>query len=335
MITYSIIIVNYKTPQLVTDCLQTIYAQNTSQDFEIIIVDNNSGDDSQRRIVSHYPQVKWIQMDYNSGFARGNNAGIKAAKGNVVLLLNSDTLIEEDAIQQCYLRLTATDHIAAGVQLLNLDRSPQISGNFFMTGGLNHLMTLPYTGRVIRAIGLLLKVKKTNIANATSTVDVDWINGAFLMVRKSACDTAGLLDEDFFLYAEEIEWCSRLKKMGRLCIYGDLHVVHLMGATTSKTFKSKSTGYTELSDRKGFQLIISGLLRIRKQFGSAWFLFHLLGYLFTIPIALVATVFKTPFVMTRAGEEWRSWWGFTKNAVKALGYMPKIIANKPHFYKVL
>jgi GT2 family glycosyltransferase len=329
----SIIIVNYRSASLVLDCLKTIYAHGSND--EVIIVDNDSGDASRSLIVSAFPQVKWVQMDYNSGFARGNNAGIKIAKGDIILLLNSDTLIEDNAIQLCYERLSQSDHVAAGVQLLNMDRTPQISGNFFMTGGLNHLMNLPYTGRIIRGIGLLMRIKKTNVANATGTVEVDWINGAFLMVKKSACEKAGLLDEDFFLYSEEIEWCSRLKKTGKLCIYGDLHVVHLMGATTSKAFVSKSTGYTELSDRKGFQLIISGLLRIRKQFGVGWFLFHLLGYVCTIPIFLIIAILKTPFILTAAAVEWSNWFGFTRNTLKAVALAPKIITKKPHFYKLL
>ncbi|MGC4103704.1 glycosyltransferase [Ferruginibacter sp.] len=154
----SIILVNYKVPLVALDCLRTLFP--LPPEMEVIVVDNHSGDDSRDLILSRFPQVQWVQMDYNSGFARGNNAGIHAAKGNVVLLLNSDTLNQDNAIVRCYQQFKDSAYVACGVQLLNADGSPQISGNFFMKGGLNHLMSLPYTGRLIRAVGLLLKVKK-------------------------------------------------------------------------------------------------------------------------------------------------------------------------------
>jgi GT2 family glycosyltransferase len=85
---------------------------------------------------------------------------------------------------------------------------------------------LPFVGQLIKWIGNKFQVKKTSIAEAKGTVEVDWINGAFLMVKKKAIEYAKLLDEDFFLYFEEIEWCARLRKVGKMCIYGDLRVVH-------------------------------------------------------------------------------------------------------------
>lgn len=335
-VSLSIILVNYKAPQLLFDCLRTIYAHPSSAAMEIIVVDNFSEDETEELLRKNYPAVKWIQMGYNSGFARANNAGIRASTCDTVLLLNSDTLNENDAIAECYQRFIASQYIAAGVQLLNTDRTPQITGNYFMKGGLNHLMALPYTGRVIRALGLLLKVKKTNVPAATGIVEVDWINGAFLMVKKTAIEKAGLLDEDFFLYSEEIEWCSRLRKAGKLCVYGDLHVVHLLGATASKAFRSESKGYTNLSDRKGFQLMLSGFVRIRKQFGVGWFLFHLLAHLFTIPIYFLLTILRTlVFFIPGIGKEWKDLWGFTKNAIGTARFLFPIIINQPFFYKVL
>ena len=335
MPSFSIIIVNYKTAQLICDCLETIFTRTITSDFEVIIVDNDSKDDSETIICSRFPQVRWIQMDYNSGFARGNNAGMKAARGDVFLLLNSDTLNQGNAIQQCFERFMGSPHMACGVQLLNLDGSPQISGNYFMKGGLNHLMSLPYTGRLLRAIGMGLKVRKTNVAKAEGEVEVDWINGAFLMVRKHAVDVAGMLDEDFFLYSEEIEWCSRLRKTGTMCIYGDLHVIHLMGSTTTVAFGSSDKGYTNLADRKGLQLMLSGMVRIRKQFGIGWFLFHLLAYVLTIPVYGIITFIRT--ILWRPGirSAWQNWAGFSGNTFRIVKSMFVIMRNKPHFYKVL
>jgi len=316
---------------MLADCLQSVFSFTSGIVLEIIVVDNHSQDNSRELIAAQFPYVKWIQQDYNSGFARGNNAGIKQAAGDAVLLLNSDTIIEDNAIADCYKRLMSSDYIAGGVQLLNGDKTPQITGNYFMTGGLNHLLQLPYAGRIFRTVALLLRVKKTNIPEAKNLVEVDWINGAFLMVKRSAIEQAGLLDEDFFLYSEEIEWCSRLRKTGKICVYGDLHVIHLQGITAHTTFGAATAGYQDLTDRKGLQLLLSGLVRMRKQFGTGWFLFHLLAYLLTIPVYfLVATV-----QMLLRRPEWKSWWGFTKNVCRVCSYVPVIIRNKPFFYKVL
>ncbi|HMR82375.1 MAG TPA: glycosyltransferase family 2 protein [Niabella sp.] len=332
---YSIIIVNYKTPQLIVDCVRSIYKDLSEDKIEIIVVDNESKDNSKEIILSAHPNIKWIEMSYNSGFARANNAGIRSAQGDIVLLLNSDTLNEARVISKCFTRLKNDDCIAAGVQLLNVDRTPQISGNYVLTGGLNYLMALPYIGQLIKKTGLFFGVKKTNIANATTTADVDWINGAFLMVKKSAIEIAGYLDEDFFLYSEEAEWCSRLRKVGKLRIYGDLHLVHFEGGSSSSAYNSKTKGYQNLSDKKGYQIMLSNFVRFRKEFGIFWYLFHLLVNLITIAIAFVIVIIKTLLLRPYIKAAWKSWRGYAANVIRSLQYFFIILSNKPHFYKVL
>lgn len=332
----SIIIVNFRSASLIIECLRSLYKQEQGSflKFEVIIVDNDSGDDSKQVIMEKFPDVRWIQISYNSGFARANNTGIKNAREEIVLLLNPDTLIENNAIAKCVEKLAASNYIAGGVQLLNLDKSPQISGNYFIQGGLNQLMALPYTGRFIRWLGYTFKVKKTNVPEAKGTVEVDWINGAFLMVKKEAIGNAGFMDEDFFLYFEEIEWCSRLRKIGKLCIYGDLHVVHLQGASANEAFGSTGQGYYNLYDRKGLQIMVSGLLRIRKQYGAGWFMFHLLFYLFNIPIFFFGVLLSLPF-KPKMKFTFRQWSSYVKNCMKLLMLSGRIIRNKPYFYKLL
>ena len=335
MITCSIIIVNYKSAGLVIDCLRTILPGTPDGEIEVIIVDNYSQDDSEHIIRSAFPQVKWIQMDYNSGFARANNAGIRVAKGEAVLLLNPDTLNKDSAVEKCCKHFLASDYVACGVQLLNPDGSPQISGNYFMKGGLNHLLPVPYAGTFLKAIANFLGVKKPNVPNAASTVEVDWINGAFLMTKKAVIEKAGLLDEDFFMYAEEVEWCSRLRKLGKLCIFGDYHVIHLQGATTNEVFQSSGHGYMNIFDRKGFQLLISNLLRVRKQFGVGWFLLHLLVLLVAIPVFFFGLLFSKLLRGPKARYSWKQFAGFCRNTFGVLSYAGRIIRNKPYFYKVV
>jgi GT2 family glycosyltransferase len=331
----SIIIVNYKTPGLLVDCLRTVFTGQQTIPTEVIVVDNASGDNSRALVTGAFPQVKWVQMDYNAGFARANNEGIRQAAGNVVLLLNSDTLNEDNAIENCYRQFIASDYAACGVQLLNTDRSPQISGNFVMKGGLNYLLPLPYLGNFMKWLGSLAKVAKPNVPDSSSLVEVDWINGAFLMVKKTAIATAGLLDEDFFLYAEEAEWCSRLRKTGKLCIYGQYKVIHLQGESSNEAFGSAGKGYYNLYDRKGLQIMLSNFVRIRKEFGVGWFLLQLACYTFTVPLFFIAGFIENLFRLRNPFADYRLAARFTANVARLWKYVPTILANKPYFYKVL
>lgn len=275
-------------------------------------------------------------MGYNAGFARANNKGINASKGETVLLLNPDILIKDDAIQICYSRLQSDNScIAASPQLLNEDGSPQITGNYFMAGGLNHLLPLPYLGSLLRAIALFGGAKKTNILEARQTVIVDWINGAFLMVKKTAIEKGGILDEDFFLYAEEIEWCSRLGKHGKLVVYGDITTIHLQGESVNISTGGLGKGYTDLSSRKGLQLMMSMFVRIRKQFGVMWFLFHLIIFIFEIPFFIVFSIFFNIIRSKNPFAEGKAIGGYTQNVFKVISLSVKIIRNKPFFYKML
>ncbi len=330
----SVIIVNYKTPQLLLNCLASIYLFNTSG-VQIIVVDNNSGDDTELLLKNNYPAVQFYQMGYNAGFARANNAGIKMALGENILLLNSDTIIQEDAINKCTEMLAASAFVAAGVQLLNEDGSPQISGNYVMKGGLNYLLPLPYTGKILKYIAGLFNVRKPSIEETKTTVEVDWINGAFLMVKKNILDKSGLLDEDFFLYAEESEWCSRIKKCGSLCVYGSLHVLHLQGESANDAFGSAGKGYFNLFDKKGYQIMLSNFVRIRKQFGAAWFFVDLFFYVITIPLFFITAIFSSLFFKKKALYSFADAVNFAKNVFGLLGFVPKIISGKPYFYKIL
>ena len=126
----SVIIVNYRSASLIGECIASATQFESARNFEWIIVDNDSADDSKETILSRFPFVKWIAMDYNAGFARANNEGIRQSNGSVVLLLNPDTIILNDAIDKCFKRFMQSGYVAGSVQLLNADRTPQITGSF-------------------------------------------------------------------------------------------------------------------------------------------------------------------------------------------------------------
>ncbi|HTR31922.1 MAG TPA: glycosyltransferase family 2 protein [Puia sp.] len=331
----SVIIVNYKTAGLVVDCLRTVYSETRGIVFEVIVVDNDSGDGSMEAIIQAYPAVRWIQMGYNAGFARANNEGIRQSAGRAVLLLNSDTMVENGAVDGCCREFAGSPYVACGVQLLNPDRTPQISGSFFVRGGLNHLLPLPFLGGLLKAAGRRFGAAVPNIPEARSLVEVDWVNGAFLMVKRDALALAGLMDEDFFLYAEEIEWCSRLRKLGKLALYGQFHVVHIQGATANERFGSEGKGYYNLFDRKGLQIMLSNFVRIRKQFGVTWFVVQLAFYWLEIPVFCAGLVLSGLFRRGKGGYSWKMLRGYCRNVGYITAKSRTIIRNKPYFYKVL
>jgi GT2 family glycosyltransferase len=335
LIKLSIIIVNYRTPEMVIDCLRTIYDQTETLPFEVIVVDNASGDGSREKVCPVFPSVRWIQMEYNAGFARANNEGIRQSGAEVVLLINSDTLVEGRAIEGCYREFAGSAYVACGVQLLNPDRTPQIAGSFFVRGGLNYLLPLPFMGALVKRAGRLSGAKVPNIPDARSLVEVDWINGAFLMVKKEAIALAGLMDEDFFLYAEEIEWCSRLRKLGKVALYGQFHLVHIQGASANESFGSFGKGYYNLYDRKGLQIMLSNFVRIRKQYGAGWFLVQLLAYMIEIPIFGIGILLSRIGGGRRAGYSFGQFRGYCRNVGAVIGKSRIILRNKPYFYRVL
>lgn len=331
----SIIIVNYHSAADISRCLGSAVRCLPFASYEWIIVNNGPDADNRVELMVQFPFVRWIDMGYNAGFARANNRGIREAKGDVVLLLNPDTVMLDNAVEQCFRRFAASSYIACGVQLFNADHSPQISGNYFIKGGINTLLPVPYLGALLRWLGYSLKVKKTNVPEARGEVEVDWINGAFLMVKKSSIDKAGLLDEDFFLYAEEIEWCGRLRKAGKLCIYGDLHVVHLEGQSANAAFDSGGKGYHNMYDRKGYQIMLSNFVRVRKQFGAGWFLFGLCFYLAGIPVFFVGLLLSKLLKGRRSKYSFLQFKGYCANVFSIVGKAVTILRNKPYFYKVI
>ncbi len=331
----SIIIVNYRSHNMVFDCIQSLKKYNGSVGYEIIVADNDDLENETEVIKKHFPDLVWHNMNYNSGFARANNAGMQMAKGDVFLLLNPDTISIDDSISQAYKKLVESDFIACGVQLFDENKEPQISGNYFMKGGINHILPIPYWGGFLRWLGYQLKTKVPNVKNAEAVQEVDWISGAFLMVKRSAVEKAGMMDEDFFLYGEEVEWCSRLQKEGKLCIFGDLSIIHLEGAAINKDQNIAEKGYYNLYDKKGLQLMVSNHLRVRKQYGVGWFIFLLLNYTWGFFLYFICSTVHRLFLLKNPAGEWSKIFSFGKNLVNLWALSPKIISGKKHFYKLL
>ena len=333
----SIILVNYKSTQLTLDCIESIYLQTVQHSIEIILVDNDSKDDCQQQILAKYPLVTFLPINYNAGFARANNAGIEISKGEFVLLLNTDTIILDGAIDKSISLLKQHPNaVGCGVQLLNVDGTTQISGAHIITGGLNTLLVLPYLGRLVRNLGYRLKATVPSVQIIEDTVEVDWVIGAYILVKKDVLKKSGLLDNDFFMYAEEMEWCSRLRKYGKLLLFAEPKVTHFGGGSSSEFYNTvENENGKNLWDKKGRQIIVSNMVRIRKQFGIVWFLLIVGAYIVEVPIFFFCLFFDKIFTMGHAKYKWKNVFGYTKNIGILLTYFFKILANKPYFYKTV
>jgi glycosyltransferase involved in cell wall biosynthesis len=264
-------------------------------------------------------------MSYNAGFASACNKGIAASKGDTVLLLNPDTYFTDNSLVTCYNNLITSNAIACGVQLYTPEGLPQYSASHFMRGGLNYLLKIPIWGSILKKIANTAHVAKPSLDKASGTHQVGWISGAFLMAKKDAIDKAGMLDESFFLYGEEVEWCYRLGKIGALELYGNLSVVHLEGVNISNASGSIVNDYNHVFDKKGLQLMVSNHLLVRKVFGLGWCLFHYFNYMWGAIICLIAN----PINQKKNAIQ------FMGNCLRLTTWMPAILLNVKKLYKVL
>ena len=332
----SIIIINYKSCALVMDCIKSIVQQTNPGSYEIIVVDNDSEDGARDIILNEYAEVCWLQMDYNAGFARANNAGIQIAKGRYLLILNADTIILDKAIDKSVeLLKTYPGAVGCGVQLLNTDGTTQISGAHFIKGGLNTLLPLPYLGKLIRYLGYKFKSTIPSVQHVQEDIEVDWVVGAYMLVKADVLKKSGLFDEDFFMYAEEIEWCARLRKQGKLILFAAPKVIHIGGGTSGDYYSTEENeNGKNLWNRKGRQIIVSNMLRIRKQFGIGWFLLITGTYIFEMPVFAIGLLFEKLVNGNNAKFKWQNVKYYTSNIAVLMKYFFKILLNKRYFYKV-
>jgi GT2 family glycosyltransferase len=207
----SVIIVNYNTVKLTQDCLRSVFASKTNFDFEVFVSDNGSTDGSVGMIKSKFPQVKLIENKANLGFSKGNNVAIKQAQGEYVLLLNSDTTIEPDALQVSVARMDADPRIGA------------LGGKVLLPNGELDKAARRKFPNPANAFLRLFGLSKFSDYNITAPIDqemeIDAVMGAYMMVRKEAIDKVGMLDEEYFMYGEDLDWCWEIKHAGYKILY--------------------------------------------------------------------------------------------------------------------
>lgn len=234
----SIIIVNYQTYPLTKQTIESVINKEHPFTYNVYVVDNASADSSLEKLQEDFKNqtgdglVNFIANTENKGFSHANNLAIEVSNSKYILLLNSDTQVQDDCLEKCLDYIEVDKEIGAlGCKILltngNLDKAcrrsfptPRVS--FYRMVGLSLLF--PKSRRFGRY----------NLAylNEDGTYEIDSLSGAFMMVRREAIQEIGLLDEDFFMYGEDIDWCYRIKEAGWKVVYhGDAEITHYKGGS--------------------------------------------------------------------------------------------------------
>ena len=236
----SIIIVNYNSLAYLKKALVSIN-QNNKLSIEIIVMDNASPDDFTLLSIQ-FPQINFINNPVNEGFAKANNQGIELAQGKYLMLLNPDTELRNDALQIMFDHMDSNPEVGAcGPKLFNSDETLQQSARAFPS------IKTAFFGRTTVFTKLFPDNKYSkqellgNDPERKKPQEVDWISGACLMVSREAIKSAGLLDDEYFMYWEDTDWCKRIKDKGFKVIWVPAaEVFHHVGQS-SKSLKVKTT----------------------------------------------------------------------------------------------
>ena len=242
----SIIVVNYRTYELTKQTIESVLDKDHPFSYEIFLVDNASGDGSLERLKEDFSKeakngrIKFIENNENRGFAHANNQALKETDSRYVLLLNSDTMVVDDCLERCMEYMEKDERIGAlGCKVLlpdgKLDKAcrrsfPTLSVSFYRMTGLSKIF--PKSKRFGRY--------NLTYLDEDETYEVECIVGAFMMVRSTTIEEVGFLDETFFMYGEDIDWCYRIKAGNWKIVYhSDAQIIHHKGGSINRKEKQK------------------------------------------------------------------------------------------------
>ncbi len=260
MIDLSIIIVNYNVKAFLQNCLLSIFKAVEKISSEIIVIDNASDDGSVEIIKKNFPQVKLIESKTNLGFSKANNIGLKIARGKYICLINPDTIVEEDTFLEMIRFMESHPDVGlAGCKILNPDGTFQLACRrsfptpwvaFTKVFGLSKL----FPGSKIFARYNLTYLDENQ------SYEVDAVSGSFMFLRKDVYEKIGGLDETFFMYGEDLDYCYRVKQAGyKVFYFHSTKIIH---------FKGESTKRSNIDELKHFYDAMR--LFVRKHFSSSW-----------------------------------------------------------------
>ena len=253
----SIVIVSYNVCRLLDECLQSVQRALEGIEGEVFVVDNASVDKTVETLRPRYPWVHFIANDENLGFARANNCAIRRSDSDYVLLLNPDTVVRDDTLHQCLRFMDAHPEAGgAGVRMLNREGRPAPESR--------RAIPTPWVS-LLKMLGFTSRYYMSHLP-WDEPCQIEVISGAFCLLRRKALDAVGLLDEDFFMYGEDIDLSFRLLKGGWQNWYLPYNIVHYKGESTEKSsFRYVHTFYQAM------------LIFFRKHYGH-------LSFLLSVPI---------------------------------------------------
>ena len=255
----SIVIVSYNVCRFVAQCLDSVQKASSGIDVEVFVVDNASSDDTVSHLTQHYPWVKVIVNNDNLGFSRANNLAIRQAQGEYVLLLNPDTIVAELTLRACVDFMDAHPQAGGlGVRMHNADGS--------LAPESRRAIPSPWVS-MLKMLGFTKRYYMSHLSwDEPGRIEV--VSGAFFLLRRKALDEVGLLDEDFFMYGEDIDLSYRLLKGGWENWYQPSDIIHFKGGSTQKSsFRYVHVFYQAM------------LIFFRKHYGHQ-------SFLFTVPVKL-------------------------------------------------
>ncbi len=228
----SIVIINFNTYKLIIDCINSIKLTAAEIQYEIIVVDNAPKEDYKQGLLQNFPDIVYLHSKENIGFGRANNLGMSQAKGDYILLLNSDTIVKEHCLQKClaFIKEKEVENVGmVGCRLLNEDGSYQHSFYPFIKNSVwNYFIS--NNPIFYRLLAVANKYKEPSIPTRVGD-----ISGAFMLLHRKVYEQTKGFDPDFFLYCEETEWCrERINKHFSIYYYPYAETIHLGGKSAPR-----------------------------------------------------------------------------------------------------
>lgn len=274
----SVIIVSWRVKELLEQCLESIFRQTQDLQLEVIVIDNDSGDGTAEMVKNNFPTVQLVASQINLGFARAANLALRRAKGKFLLLLNPDTKLIDNSLKKSVDFMEERPDIGVmGCRLLNHDltlqpsvrRFPRLLDHCLMVLKLHHLFPLK------RYLAADFDYGETGA--------VDQVMGAFFMVNRSAFSQIGFLDEKYYIWFEEVDYCQRAKKAGfSVSYYPEAKIIHYGGQSFKQVFTLKNH----------WIFSCSRLRYIRKHQGILAYLIILI----LTPVSLLLSLFNLKYV---------------------------------------
>ncbi|MFO7445997.1 MAG: glycosyltransferase [Ignavibacteriaceae bacterium] len=327
----SIIIVNYNVKEFLQNLIHSVYKASQNISCEIIVVDNASDDGSVEFLQEKFPEIKLIVNKDNLGFSKANNIGLKEAKGKYILLLNPDTLVREDTFEKMIDFFEQTNEAGlAGCKILNPDGTLQLACRRSFPGPWTSFCKVTGLSSFFPKNRLFARYNLTYL-DENKTYEVDAISGSFMMFPRTVYEKVGGLDEQFFMYGEDLDLCYRIQKAGYKVYYvHSTQIIHYKGESTKRSsFDETKVFYNamhlfvkkHLSSSLLVEIILQSAIVLRK-------FFAFIGKRKLIVLSVILDFLFFNLALKIAGDVYQSytnWQGFPEYSLPVIYTTPAII----------